>query len=779
MLENREVSELSEAEQRLLSLQEGLVESSGANQTPGLGAVAEDFVQISVPGYSGNIYSRDPRTPEAPSPMMSFASLSRVGSRGGGFEKMSDGKKFSVVLVTKEKGLCLSDIGDGSKFCLRGNCPVASHREAKKFDPSEEGSIVIAKGRDVAFASPALGGAVLPRSVYEEWFNEPKTLEAWQELFKASEQDSNFASSAEFEARLREQQTSEAFKTPSKKKGQQTSFLVSGLETMSLYGQTIETREEEAFLQANPGVLTEVILAVDSGLHKLSKSFGKHVMETQDAVSLLELSTSMLELNKKSVSSLLGSISMMGSSTFQSPTVFGTLSALSRKVEEMDLAPPPVIDLSPIEAKLSAFTEETRRVQRLSIDLTTILSKKVKALDGWRLGGGSIANVPPIQVHQPAYVPAISTARVAPVAVSADSVELAKILERLDFLEGERLTQQLEIQRLTSEGDVDAIKFHGLGLKTLEETAAWIEMNSPDGNFDFSLIPDVYFIYELLSGEGEASQSQMLKTMKDLKQLNLDSEYQAKTLCSFILEVPRFLHGPKNIPLSSVVGESHLGNVPSAKAWNRGQGSTQKQIDTKLPAIRTNFRTLIMNGPMLSNPLVYGVASSALERAISFIINLGTWMNSTYENAHITSRMSEAKAWSLVTQLVRRVFAELYTVRMGTIQTMMTNDKKSMCLHLVWSIFRTHDKMAEFDDLNFENHPAIASEYIKFLACNSGFDMLETLEKDVANVKAEARELGSKVKEAVRKSDASTSVSDTNKRGLADLTKRVDRKVDK
>ena len=87
--------------------------------------------------------------------------------------------------------------------------------------------------------------------------------------------------------------------------------------------------------------------------------------------------------------------------------------------------------------------------------------------------------------------------------------------------------------------------------------------------------------------------------------------------------------------------------------------------------------------------------------------------------------------------------------------------------------------MAEFDDLNFENHPAIASEYIKFLACNSGFDMLETLEKDVANVKAEVRELGSKVKEAVRKSDASSSVSDTNKRGLADLTKRVDRKVDK
>ena len=79
----------------------------------------------------------------------------------------------------------------------------------------------------------------------------------------------------------------------------------------------------------------------------------------------------------------------------------------------------------------------------------------------------------------------------------------------------------------------------------------------------------------------------------------------------------------------------------------------QKQIDKNLPAIRTNFRTVIMTALMQSNPIVYGVVTSALERAISWIINLGTWMNSTYENAHVTSRMSEAKAWSLVTQLMR------------------------------------------------------------------------------------------------------------------------------
>ena len=192
------------------------------------------------------------------------------------------------------------------------------------------------------------------------------------------------------------------------------------------------------------------------------------------------------------------------------------------------------------------------------------------------------------------------------------------MLEHLDYLESERVIQQLEIQRLISEGDVDAIKFHGLGFKTIEETRAWVEMNSPYGYFDFSLAPDVYFVYELLlSSEGEASQAQMLKTMNSLKILNLDSEYQAKTLWSFILEVPQFLHSPKNVPLSSVVGDFHLGNVPTAKSWNRGQGSMQKQIDTNLSRICTNFRMLIMTALMQSNPIVYSVASAALKRAIS------------------------------------------------------------------------------------------------------------------------------------------------------------------
>jgi hypothetical protein len=63
--------------------------------------------------------------------------------------------------------------------------------------------------------------------------------------------------------------------------------------------------------------------------------------------------------------------------------------------------------------------------------------------------------------------------------------QLANILSRLDLLELERIHQDLEIQRLISEGDETAVKFGGLGLKSLEETGAWVSLNTTGGSSPF------------------------------------------------------------------------------------------------------------------------------------------------------------------------------------------------------------------------------------------------------------------------------------------------------
>jgi hypothetical protein len=103
----------------------------------------------------------------------------------------------------------------------------------------------------------------------------------------------------------------------------------------------------------------------------------------------------------------------------------------------------------------------------------------------------------------------------------------------------------------------------------------------------------------------------------------------------------------------------------------------------------------------------------------------------------------------LATQLVQRALAEIFVVQMGTVQAMGIDDPKLTCRAIMWSVFRTHDKMAEFENSNFEDHPAIALEHTKFLACNS-------LATDVASPKSETKEAAQKAAQAVCKADSAT-----------------------
>jgi hypothetical protein len=148
--------------------------------------VTEDFVQLSIPGYSESNSAPGGIPNTAVSPLFLLGLASRSSSRGGSFGKEAEGKEFNVVFVEENRGVCLSNIGDRGKFCLRKSCSIASHRNASKFHPTAEGSV--AKSRDVAFASPALGGSVLPEDVFTSWCNEAKTLPSWLVFFQAAEQ---------------------------------------------------------------------------------------------------------------------------------------------------------------------------------------------------------------------------------------------------------------------------------------------------------------------------------------------------------------------------------------------------------------------------------------------------------------------------------------------------------------------------------------------------------------------------------------------------------------
>jgi hypothetical protein len=74
---------------------------------------------------------------------------------------------------------------------------------------------------------------------------------------------------------------------------------------------------------------------------------------------------------------------------------------------------------------------------------------------------------------------------------------------------------------------------------------------------------------------------------------------------------------------------------------------------------------------------------------------------------------------------------------------------------------------------NFENHPAISAEYVKFLATNSGSEKVEKLESQLSVVTEKLGKAVDESKRVVAKSDAASTKCSELVRDLALLTKKV------
>ena len=72
-------------------------------------------------------------------------------------------------------------------------------------------------------------------------------------------------------------------------------------------------------------------------------------------------------------------------------------------------------------------------------------------------------------------------------------------------------------------------------------------------------------------------------------------------------------------------------------------------------------------------------------------------------------------------------------------------NQQSMMLACMAAAFRTHAVMRSYSEANFEDHPSISSEYIKYLSTNSGREDLDNFETKLKGVKDNVDDLKRRV----------------------------------
>ena len=141
-------------------------------------------------------------------------------------------------------------------------------------------------------------------------------------------------------------------------------------------------------------------------------------------------------------------------------------------------------------------------------------------------------------------------------------MNLDPILEDVKNLEI-RLSE-LEVETNTLKGvDGNAIQFYNLGFTSKSESDAWLELNSPGGNFGY--LVNFHTVMEHI--HQAITDVDALKQLQNVYKLKLQTISEALSVTSFEVSTPRFL---SSSGLHAVIGNDVLffSHISSYKQWN-------------------------------------------------------------------------------------------------------------------------------------------------------------------------------------------------------------------
>jgi hypothetical protein len=320
--------------------------------------------------------------------------------------------------------------------------------------------------------------------------------------------------------------------------------------------------------------------------------------------------------------------------------------------------------------------------------------------------------------------------------------------------------------------DTTAIKFGNLGFRNIHECSSWIEKNFM--GLRYGLIMDPLLMLERIYGDDELDTVSLMKTLESRLRLKIETGAEASALKALRHSRPRIFHKGRATMVNSP-NKSRLNLLPSHSEWKSGGEGVKAFIVHKMNILHSSITADIAYefGRSSSSSAAQMVATLSLTATITFITQLLGMVDAMYERLISISTFSSEQAWSLTTQVLDRVLSDLYAPKEGIAESLTTRSPLSICAHLMWGSFKTHDVMSQYVSHNFENHPAVSTEYVKFLATNSGSDKVAKLMDQVEVLKSKVSSATDEAKRAVSKADTASTKNAELVREVVALTKRL------
>jgi hypothetical protein len=256
--------------------------------------------------------------------------------------------------------------------------------------------------------------------------------------------------------------------------------------------------------------------------------------------------------------------------------------------------------------------------------------------------------------------------------------------------------------------------FGNLGLLSVPDLAAWnADQNS---GFLFGLFVDAPALLTF-KREDFISVSDQLAGLKRAGDIGLN-QVQVRVLASFQNTLPEFFGKGSDSEGSS------LPAMPKLIDWEAEDGihGAKFKLERSLPLIQKQLTTYIDTYLGEERVVARGLAHRCLSHSMLFVTRLSDYITRTARTLRLAGYKSD-KVWSILSRQVLRIFEDMARARAcavdlsppsntGGADSVFQDHNGALAM---WAVLKTHDVMEEYLVHNFEDHPSIAAENVRFL----------------------------------------------------------------
>ena len=167
----------------------------------------------------------------------------------------------------------------------------------------------------------------------------------------------------------------------------------------------------------------------------------------------------------------------------------------------------------------------------------------------------------------------------------------------------------------------------------------------------------------------------------------------------------------------------------SGKGWG-----TWARIKTSMDNVKIAYEGQIRASIPSSDP-TYNLFMLAVSEVYSWLEGFEKEIILDMCTGLVLNQFSDNAGWSLSTRLGVRVFEEVGQHKIGVGSSLISSNdglqnfsNVSNSSNVLCATFRTLDVMRVFKKHKYKNHPCISSEFVKFMASNSGLESIKKLE---------------------------------------------------